>query len=313
MRVVRGIDSVSDPFGASVVTFGNYDGVHRGHQAILERLRASATEHGAESVVALFDPHPVQVLRPDKDFHQITTLPARLDLLAAQGVDAALIIPFGHQIWSMEAEDFIDGVIGRLLGARQVVLGGDSRFGRGRRGDVAMLTERGRRLGFGVELVPPVLLGEERISSSAVRHAVLAGDVARAAAMLGRPHVLTGPVVRGDGRGRHIGFPTANLRPEETLIPMPGVYEARLAAFPSETAPAEPARLAVVNVGHRPTFGVRALAIEAHVLDATLDLYDRRVALSFVSRLRDEQRFDGVDALVAQIARDVQAARDRAS
>ncbi|GMV41513.1 MAG: riboflavin biosynthesis protein [Myxococcales bacterium] len=312
MRVVRGIDHEPSPFGPNVVTFGNYDGVHRGHQAILARLVEAARHHGAQPLVALFDPHPVQVLRPDKDFHRITTLETRLGLLADHGVESALVIPFDERLWSMEAEDFIDGVLGRLLRARHVVLGGDSRFGRGRRGDVGMLSARGRALGFEVELVPAVLLDDERISSSAVRHAVLEGRVERAAAMLSRPHTLTGPVVRGDGRGRHIGFPTANLRPAETLIPKPGVYEARLSVLASDTLPGEPPRVAVVNVGHRPTFGVRALAIEAHVLDTTLDLYDRRIALSFVSRLRDEQRFDGVDALVAQIRRDVEAVRERA-
>lgn len=313
MRIVRGIDHAQSPFRESVVTFGNFDGVHLGHRAILARLAEAAHHHAAESVVALFDPHPVQVLRPDKAFHQITTIPTRLALLEQQGVDAALVIPFGPAIHTMEAEDFIDGVLGRLLGARHVVLGGDSRFGHGRRGDLAMLASRGGALGFQVELVPPVDVDGERISSSAVRHAVLAGDVAHAARMLGRPHTLTGPVVPGDGRGRLIGFPTANVAAEETLLPLPGVYEARLQLLADDGAPDGPEHLAVVNVGRRPTFGERELTVEAHVLDATLDLYDRRVAVPLVSRIREERRFPGVEALVAQIGLDVQETRRRAS
>lgn len=313
MRIIRGIDHTQSPFGESVVTFGNYDGVHLGHQAILARLREAAHHHAAEAVVAVFDPHPVQILRPDKPFHQITTLPSRLELLERHGVDATLVIPFGPALHSMEAEDFVDGVLGRLLGARHVVLGGDSRFGRDRRGDVAMLSARGGALGFQVELVPPVTVDGERISSSAVRHAVLGGDVAHAARMLGRPHTLTGPVVSGDRRGRVIGFPTANVDVEETLLPLAGVYEARLQVLADDGSPDGEEHVAVVNVGHRPTFGARELSVEAHVLDAQLDLYDRRVAVPLVSRIREERTFPGVEALVAQIARDVEETRRRAS
>jgi riboflavin kinase/FMN adenylyltransferase len=304
MRVIRGLHHEAPPFRSSVVTLGNYDGVHRGHQRILQRLREAAEEHGAESVVMLFDPHPVRFLRPDKEFHLITRVEDRLALLDEQGVDATLVIPFDARVAEMEAEDFVRDVLAGLLGARHIVLGGDSRFGHGRRGDVAMLREMGQELGFAVELVDTVEVAGARVSSSAVRRAVASGDVALASQMLGRPFFVTGTVVGGDGRGRLIGFPTANVEPDVTLAPKPGVYECRI-LLDGETAP----RVAVVNVGHRPTFGARGLRIEAHVLDFTGDLYGVRIRLSFVRRLRDEQRFSGVDELVAQIGLDVEAVR----
>ena len=302
MRVIRGLSHASPPLLRSVATFGNYDGVHLGHRRILERVKEAAREHEAESVVALFDPHPVKVLRPDKDFRVITTLDSRLEMFASLDLDAALVIPFDRTVAAIEAEDFVTHVIGDLLHVRHIVLGGDARFGHGRRGDTQMLRDMGAELGFCVEVVGAVEVDGIRVSSSAVRRAVAAGNVELAARMLGQPFFLTGEIVGGDQRGRQIGFPTANLRPDVNLAPSPGVYEGRL------VVQGEP-HVCVVNVGFRPTFGEGDMHIEAHVLDFHREIYGERVRLSFLRRLRDEQRFEDVSELIAQIRSDVDAVR----
>lgn len=286
----------------SAVAFGNFDGVHLGHRALLAQLVAHAKSLAGPAIAITFDPHPLAVLRPDRTPLAVDTLDARLRLLRDQGVDRTLVLCFNAAFASQSADWFARTVLRDILGARAITVGPDTRFGQGGGGDVALLREVMVECHGIVDIFDGVELGGALVSSSRVRTAVQAGDVALAARLLDRPFTLRGTVVHGDARGRQIGFPTANLQPENQVIPRNGVYACRV-AIDGVTCNA------VANLGVRPTFEGHTLRIEAHVLDFDGDLYGRSLELAFVARLRDEQRFDGVPALVAQLARDVAAAR----
>jgi riboflavin kinase/FMN adenylyltransferase len=289
-----------------VVAVGNFDGVHRGHQALVAAAVAAAHARGGTSVVLTFDPHPARVLAPEAAPSALMTLDQKAAALFALGIGALAVLPFTREVAAATPEEFASGVLRDAVGAESVVVGTNFRFGRARAGDVATLRGVGERLGFDVIEVAPVIAAGGTVSSSRIREALARGDVGEANALLGRPHCVFGEVVRGDGRGRTIGIPTANVKPDNETLPALGVYAAW--TFVDGGPPACPA---VVNVGRRPTFGGGgALSIEAHILDFSADLYGRRLAVSFVSRLRGEQAFSGPDALVAQIRDDVTAARD---
>jgi len=292
------------PAGARpALAVGNFDGVHRGHQALVAAAVARARASGAVAVVLTFDPHPARVLRPDAAPDALTTLAQKQELVAGLGIDRLAVLPFDLRLAQLSPEAFAQEVLAQALGARHVVVGESFRFGLGRQGDARSLAVLGDKLGFTVEVVPPVLHAGRPISSSRVREALRLGDVREARELLGRPHIVDGPVVRGDGRGRTLGIPTANLAPDDQLLPGRGVYAARCRIASGEW------RQAVVNVGERPTFGGGRETLEAHLVDFAGDLYDTRLRLAFHERLRGEQRFDGVAALVARIQEDIRAAR----
>jgi riboflavin kinase/FMN adenylyltransferase len=297
------MDVVTDPAAfvapatGTAVTIGAYDGVHRGHQFVIASLRRLASAGGFDSAVLTFDRHPAAVVRPASAPRLLTDLEQKLEILASTGVDHTVVLQFDEARASEEPEDFVRHVLVGAMAARVVVVGEDFHFGRRRRGNVALLVEMGRAMGFQVAHVP--LLGG--ISSTAVRRLLEAGDVAGAADLLGRPHEVRGVVERGDRRGRELGYPTANVAvPADILLPAPGIY----AGWYGEHA-------AAISVGRRPTFheGGSPVVLEAYLLDFTGDLYGQRASVSFVSRLRDEERYDSVDALVAQMGRDVEATR----
>lgn len=300
------------PGDGSVVTIGAYDGVHVGHQAVIAEVRRRARASGLASVVVTFDRHPASVVRPETAPRLLTDLEQKLELLAATGLDRCLVITFDDVRSEEPAEDFVDEVLVRALGARQVVVGADFHFGHGRRGNVELLEALGAARGFqavGLELVDaagrpaPV---DGRASSTAIRHALVAGDLDTANAMLGRHHEVRGLVARGDERGRELGFPTANVSvPGDILLPADGIYAGWF------QRPDGSVRPAAVSLGRRPTFYEEAHAslLEAHLLDFEGDLYDEHVRVRFVRRLRGEVRFDSADALVAQIRQDVEDTR----
>jgi riboflavin kinase/FMN adenylyltransferase len=303
-------------FGPSVVTLGNFDGVHAGHRAVLGEVVTRARTAGIRAVAITFDPHPLQVLYPDRAPALITSLRQRLELMASTGLDAVLVMEFTRELATWSPEQFVQQVMVRALGASAVVVGRDTRFGHRNSGDVDTLRSLGAELGFEVEVVgdlarPVPDAGERRWSSSWVRELLLAGDVAAAAEVLARPHRLAGEVVHGDHRGRELGFPTANLgMPVEGLVPADGVYAGWMlrCTLPDD----HPDRLlpAAVSIGTNPTFDGVSRRVEAYVLDRTdLDLYGEQVALELVSRLRSTERFDSAQALVAQMHADVQACR----
>ncbi len=317
MKVFRGrADVRPERFRAPVAaTIGVFDGVHRGHQRVLNELVAWAHEDAGDAVVVTFDRHPREVLTGQKPV-ALASLEHRLVLLARAGVDAALILPFDEKTAGTAAEDFVQQVLVGALGAKKVLLGANHRFGHERRGDLDLLLRLGPSLGFQAREVPLEPADEEGhvVSSTAIRAAIKDGRLGDAERMLGRPVTVLGQVVKGDARGRLLGFPTANLDLHHEARPPRGVYAA-LASLEDAKDSSERARhLAVVNVGRRPTFHPEADEdlVEAHLLDwKGGELYGRTLEVSFLAKLRDEQRFSGADALVAQIRADIDQARAR--
>lgn len=315
MEVIRHIESHRRRFVAPVVTLGNFDGVHRGHRAILDRVVTEARAAGSDAVTITFHPHPVAVLRPDKAPELLTSMREKLRRLAASGVDVVVLQHFTPAFAALTAEEFVERfLVGRLRVSRLIV-GHSVSFGHQRRGNAALLETLGKRFGFGVEVVGPVRVDAHEVSSSLVRRAVAAGDLALATALLGHPHTLDGRVVIGRRRGAALGFPTANVRARATLHPPDGVYAVRVeiddcrAPRSVDAAVTTVTHDGVANIGRNPTFGDNARTLEAYLFDFDGDLYRRRVRVAFIERLRGEVAFPSVDALVAQIRRDVDDAR----
>jgi riboflavin kinase/FMN adenylyltransferase len=296
-------------FGPSAVTMGNFDGVHRGHHAVLGLVVDRARTQGLHAVAITFDPHPLAVLNPDRAPEPLSTTEHKLELLAAAGLEAVLVMPFTQELALWSPRQFVQEVIVDALGAKEVVVGSDTRFGHRNSGDVDTLRELGQELGFTVQVVADLgRRGEERRwSSTWVRELVAAGDVAAANEVLGRPHRVTGPVVHGDHRGRDLGYPTANLAPDSVgAVPADGVYAGWLVR--NEVGEQLPA---AISVGTNPTFDGTVRRVEAYVLDRDdLNLYGETVAVEFVERLRPTLRFDGIDELIRQMADDVARCRE---
>jgi len=314
MQLVRGRTAITATLGRelrrAVIVIGNLDGVHRGHQALIETARRLADNTGGEVVALTFDPHPARLFAPALAPPLIVSLERRAELLGEAGVDVVVVEPFTPAFASIEAEAFGSDVLGRDLRAAHVVVGYDFSFGKGRRGDTAMLGALGERHGFGVSIVRRVSIHGLTCSSTKVREFVLEGRVEGAAVLMGRPFEITGEVVRGAGRGRGIGYPTANVRAEAELLPKPGIYAARAQVLDADGAIAS-VRPAALSVGTNPTFVAGGgLTVEAYLLDFDADLYGRRLRLQLIERLRDELRFESIDALTAQIAADVARTRD---
>ncbi len=302
MMVVHGSSAFEAPAAVSV-TIGNFDGVHLGHRELLRRTVARARSAGAAAVALTFTPHPVRFFSPRSRFYEITAPDEKAELIGQMGIDALVVEPFDGEVGRMWPADFAREVLARRLRARWVVVGYDFTFGRNRTGSPAALAEMGRELGFDVEVVPPLMRGGAIVSSSRIRELLLAGRVREAAELLCRPYRLSGPVVTGAGRGRKLGFPTANVQFAQELIPLPGVYlvEAEVDGV---------RRRGVANVGFNPTFGENSLGVEVHILDFEGDLYGKAMSVSFRDRIRDERKFKSAEELARQIAKDVQYARE---
>jgi riboflavin kinase/FMN adenylyltransferase len=313
VEVVTDLLACPAPPGGTVVTIGVYDGVHLGHRALIGRVRAMADELGAASAVVTFDRHPAVVVRPESAPKLLTDLPQRLELLASTGLDYAVVVHFDEERARESAEDFVREVLVGCLRARAVVVGHDFHFGHDRGGNVPLLQRMGAELGFDVLGISLVAADADVVSSTRVRRALLDGDVAQAAALLGRPHEVRGRVERGDQRGRELGFPTANVAvPGDVLLPADGIY-AGWYERPGDSGGDDDDRVraAAISVGRRPTFydDVAASLLEAYLLDFDGDLYGEEARVRFVARLRGEVKFDSVDALVEQMARDVDDTR----
>lgn len=310
MEFFAGVDAVPAGFGPSAVTIGKFDGVHTGHRAVLALLKQRAAEHGLASAVVTFDRHPLSLLAPAFCPAALVSNTQKRELLAASGIDATLMLTFDQQLADLEPDDFVQRVLVDALKARLVLAGSDFRFGRKGAGDTAMLRDLGAQHGFEVVLIDDVRTGESggaerRASSTWVREALEFGRVEEAARVLGRLPTVRSVVVAGERRGRELGYPTANLDPAslEGFLPADGVY----AAWATVDGTRYPA---AVSIGNNPTFaGVPQHQAEAHLLDVDLDLYGRTIELAFVARLRGMQRFDGLDALIAAIRADADAAR----
>ncbi len=302
MRVFESLD-VEEQFARPVLTIGNYDGIHLGHMRIIERVKERARAISGTSMLMTFDPHPLHILRPDKELAAIAPLPEKKRLIEKAGIDVLFVLPFTARFADLSPEAFVASVLVEKLAVAGVVVGYDFRYGRKGRGDAALLSAAGRAHGFFVETVGAVTLDGEKVGSNRIRKLVADGSVAAAARLLGRPFALEGTVVKAWGRGRGMGYPTANLETDYSLIPKDGVYVTE-AAFDGTKCGG------LTNIGHNPTFGEgQGRSIETFILDFEGDLYGRKVRLSFLDRIRDDMKFASVDELKARIALDVEAGR----
>jgi riboflavin kinase/FMN adenylyltransferase len=302
VEVVRHIGTSLRRFVAPVLALGNFDGVHRGHQAILGRVAEVAHATGGEAVALTFHPHPVAVLRPEHAPALITSLRDRLTLLAGTDLDVVVLQHFTPTFAGLAAEAFVERFVVERLGATRVIVGHSVSFGQARRGDAALLSTLGARHGFDVEVIGPIQVDGHDVSSSAVRRAIADGDVTLAGTLLGRPHRLSGRVVTGRRRGATIGFPTANVAVRAGMWPPDGVYAVRMLRGDAWLD-------GVANIGTNPTFGDTGRTLEVYLFDFDADIYGERVSVAFVERLRGEETFSSVEGLVDQIARDVDDAR----
>jgi riboflavin kinase/FMN adenylyltransferase len=302
MRILR-----SPPAAAALpvaLTIGNFDGVHLGHQAMLARLRDVARERGLAACAMTFEPHPREFFAPDRAPARLTSLREKLELLGDHGLAMTYVCRFDYRFAQTSAEDFLERTLVRGLGVRYVLVGDDFRFGARRAGDFSLLKHHAPRLGYTVESMSSVMLDGERVSSTAVRDALAAGYLARACHLLGRPYSISGRVVRGDGLGRKLGYPTANVQMKHNRPPLAGIFAVEIAGVAGKPLPA------VASLGVRPTVKQAAAPVlEVYVLDFSGDLYGQHVRVDFLHKFRDEEKFADLAALTRRIAGDVDDAR----
>lgn len=301
MRVFRGyFRSVPAP---TALTIGNFDGVHRGHAALLARVAGIARQRGLVPSVLTFEPHPREFFARGSAPARLTTLREKLELLADAGAENVMVCRFDQAFAALTAEQFIERILNQALRVKHLVVGDDFRFGQGRVGDYAMLVEAGKRHGFAVETMDSILVEGERVASSGVRAALAEGDMERAARLLGRPYIIDGQVLHGDKIGRQLGFATANIRIKHNPLPMTGVFAVEVSGLGNKPLPG------VANLGIRPTVGGTRPLLEVHLFDFARDIYGAHLSVRFVHKLRAEIKFSNFDALKAQIAQDAQTAR----
>lgn len=303
MRILESLAAFNrETYAKPVVALGNFDGVHLGHQEIFKRVVRCAQEIGGVGVVFTFDPHPLQVIAPHKAPPLLTTQEQKLRLIAELGIAVGLCVPFTEAFAKQTPHDFIREVLHEAIGAHDIVVGYDFRFGHRRAGTTALLEANAQAFGYRVTVVPPISQGGVVVSSSNIRRLLAEGEVAAAARLLGRCYAIEGTVVEGFRRGAALGFPTANVQSVNAIVPRTGVYAVRV-IWQHQSYPG------VANVGYNPTFGNEALSVEAHLFDFNGDLYGASLQVVFVQRIRDERKFTSVDDLAAQIASDSERAR----
>jgi riboflavin kinase/FMN adenylyltransferase len=302
MRIITSLD-FSEKFVNPVLTIGNYDGLHLGHGKIIERIREKARELNGTSMLMTFHPHPLTILKPDKFIGLITPLHVKQRLIEETGIDILFVIPFTDEFRLITSETFVDNLLVQKLGIKGLIVGYDFKFGKEGKGNVEYLASLSTEYGFFFEIQGVITLDGEKVGSNRIRKMIQEGNVGKAALHLGRPYMIEGTVVKGDGRGRTIGFPTVNLKTDFPLIPKRGVYithgEVDGKRFP-----------AVTNIGYNPTFAGQSFTIETYILDFSQDLYGRNIALYFLERVRDEVKFSNVDDLKERIWKDVETARE---
>ena len=302
MPIIRHLEELTDAARSGAVAIGNFDGVHLGHRRIVERLLARSRELGGPAIVFTFDPHPVRLLRPAECPPPLTWTERKAEVLAALGVDRVVAYPTDEALLRLSAREFFQRIVVEALAAKAVVEGPNFYFGHNREGDVRLLGELASGAGMTLDVVEPVVLEGEIVSSSRVRRLIAAGDVAAAARLLAAPYRIRGMVTHGAGRGAKIGFPTANLAGIDTLLPAAGVYAGRAWVADEPCA-------AAINLGPNPTFGDAGLKVEVHVLDCEAALYGQPLEVEFVARLRDVVKFGSAGELVTQLKRDVDEVR----
>lgn len=303
MQLYRTIPALAA--ASRVLAIGNFDGVHLGHRALLERLAATARQHGLPAAAMTFEPHPRELFAPEQAPARLTSLREKLALLEACGVEEVFLLHFSRKLAGLTAEEFIDRVLVRGLAVRHLMIGNDFRFGKGRAGDFGMLQAAGQRHGFTVEAMRTIEVDGERVSSSAVREALAAGQLEHAGHLLGRPYCISGRVVPGDKIGRKIGWPSANIQLKRKRVALAGVFAATVSGLDKRHLPG------AASLGVRPTLGRGLrLRLEVHLFDFDREIYGAHVTVHFLHKLRDEMKFASFEALSAQIARDVAATQD---
>lgn len=302
MQLVRGLHNLSALTGPCVLTIGNFDGVHRGHQALLAGLKARANALALPATVMLFEPHPQEFFAKSAAPARLQTLVEKLEKLERCGVERVLCLHFGAELAAMAADSFVDDLLVRRLNVRHLVVGDDFRYGHQRAGDFAHLSASAERHGFELAGTDSFCVASERVSSTRIRQALAEGDLGRAEAMLGEPFSIRGRVAHGDKRGRTLGFPTANIALKRRVVPVSGVFAVEVEGASARIEPG------VANIGLRPTVGGLQARLEVFLLDFSGDLYGRRLKVALKQRLREERKFASLDALKAQIAADTEAA-----
>ncbi|MDR3554616.1 MAG: bifunctional riboflavin kinase/FAD synthetase [Syntrophobacteraceae bacterium] len=303
MQVFHGIQAVRGMLKNPAITIGNFDGVHKGHQALFEKVRHWADKLAGQSAVATFDPHPIEVLSPQNAPAFITCHRLKMDLIASCGIDATIVIPFNHIFAQMSAREFVEIVLVENIGAKAIIVGHDYRFGHGREGDIAFLRRLGGEHGFAVDTVSGIRVNDTMVSSTAIRQMIAGGKIKDANKLLGRLFEVRGEVITGQRRGIRLGFPTANIRMPSMATPPTGVYVIE--------AEVEGKRYGgAANLGYNPTFGNTDLSLEAHLFDFNQDIYGKTIVIRFIDRLREEKRFSGPEELAVQIGKDVATAKE---
>lgn len=303
MILITDLKNIQKKFDKSILTLGNFDGLHLGHQELVRMIIHRAREVGAVSMVVTFRPHPLKILAPEKCPPLISIYEEKIRLFERLGIDVLVKIPFTLEFSSMSPEDFVRDILCNTLGAKEIFVGYNYRFGRGREGDIQKLRTLGEKYGFTVREIEQIAVDGEVISSTKIRTLLRHGDVEHAAKLLGRTYAITGIVVRGDGRGKGLGFPTANIAPKHAIIPADGVYAVRLVVR-------ERVYDGIANIGMRPTFNKKILAIEVHVFNFSEDIYGEDISLCFIRKIREEKKFKGSEALVTQIKSDIETAKE---
>jgi riboflavin kinase/FMN adenylyltransferase len=303
MDIIRGSENIPADLKGVFATIGNFDGVHLAHRHIFKRMIDEARQEACKTVVISFEPHPKMVLHPDRrPFYLISSAEEKINLLNEIGIEAFLILPFSLEYSRTTAREFVQDVLWEKLRIKKIIIGHDYTFGRGKEGNETFLNAEGKRLGFAVEAMNAFRVGDEIVSSTKIREAILRGDVRFAAALLGRPYNLSGRVAAGDQRGQELGFPTANVAANKELLPPRGVYAIRCLLQDKKYD-------GVLNIGFNPTFSGGRLTIEVHIFDFDRNIYGEILDVLLIERLRDEIRFDGPEQLIAQIRKDVVQAR----
>ncbi|QHM73967.1 bifunctional riboflavin kinase/FAD synthetase [Mixta intestinalis] len=304
MKFIRGIHNLRAQHRGCVLTIGNFDGVHRGHKALLARLREEGQRRGLPVVVMLFEPQPLELFATDKAPARLTRLRDKLKYLAQEGVDAVLCVRFDRRFAAVSAQSFVNDLLVDKLGVQFLAVGDDFRFGAGREGDFLLLQKAGVEYGFDVISTETFCEGGKRISSTAIRQALADDNLALAETLLGHPFALSGRVVHGDALGRTIGFPTANILLRRIVSPVKGVYAVDVHGLSEQPLPG------VANIGTRPTVAGLRQQLEVHLLDVSMNMYGRHIEVVLRQKIRNEQRFPSLDALKEQIAKDVVTARE---
>ena len=302
MKVINSLEEIKKPFSKAVITIGNFDGVHLGHQSLFQKVKERAKIIKGTSIVITFDPHPVKVLT-GKHIPLITPLPRKLELIAAQGIEVTICLPFTKEFSQISAEGFVKEILIKKIGMKEIVIGYNYTFGRKREGNVELLKILGEKLGFKVHVIEPVMINGQIVSSSLVRELITAGQVDKVKDFLSRYYQVAGKVIPGHGRGsRLLGIPTANLSLINEVFPKPGVYAVEVIYQKNRYQ-------GVANIGFNPTFGNNTLSVETHILDFNENIYDKTIKLNFIKRLRDEKKFKNVQDLATQIKKDIEVAR----